>query len=322
MRVLVTGGAGFLGSHLCEALVARGDSVLCVDSFDPHYPMRDKLCNLSSLDGNPNFAFLKGDVREPSRLLSWLRGEKFDAIAHLAARDSERESLLAPRMYFDLNTTGTLGALELARRLGVGRFVMTSAASVYGGLGALPWAEDAPTTEVLSVHGASKLAAEALCQCYAATYGIGVCILRVFSAYGPRQRPDTALRRFAEQLLAGQPATVYGDGKSTRDFVFCDDVVRALVLALDKEFRCEIINIGSGRQSTVLELLELVASELGVKPEVVHRPPYPGEPEHALADVQKARELLGFEAQVELREGVRRFARWLADVRRAAQGES
>lgn len=310
MRVLVTGGAGFLGSHLCEALVARGDEVLCVDCFEPHYRTSLKLRNLSNVNGNPKFAFLEGDLRESPRLVQWLQDERFDAVAHLAGRDNDRDSLIDPLVHFSVNVCGTLGALEMARRLHIPRLVMTSSGSVYGLRNTPPFKEQSCTASSISPHAASKLAAENLCYSYAHAFGIRTTILRVFTAYGPRQRPDMAIRHFADEMTQGEPIAVFGDGLTGRDLTYCSDVVNGILLALDKDLEYEIINIGTGQLTTVNDIIVMLAEALQVEPEIATQPEHPADLPSSVADLTKARQLLGYEPTVGVKEGIARFVEW------------
>jgi UDP-glucuronate 4-epimerase len=315
VRILVTGGAGFIGSHLCERLVARGDDVVAVDNFDPFYDPAVKRRNLAALEGDPRFRLVEGDVCEPEALDAALGGAAFDLVVHLAARAGVRPSLERPLDYVRTNVEGTAAMLELARKRGIGAFVLGSSSSVYGDAAHVPFSESDPVGRPISPYAASKRGAELLGHTYAHLYGMSVLCLRFFTVYGPRQRPDLAIHKFARLMAAGGEVPVYGDGTTERDYTYVDDVVQgvegAIRYALAHPGAFELINLGESRTVSLSELLELLAGALGVEPRIRRLPQQPGDVARTFASVDKARSLLGYDPRVPIEEGIRRFVQWL-----------
>ena len=317
MRILVTGGAGFIGSHLCERLVERGDDVVAVDSFDPFYDPAVKRRNLAALEGSARFRLVEGDVCEPEALDAALGEGAFDVVVHLAARAGVRPSLERPLDYVRTNVEGTAAMLELARRRGTGAFVLGSSSSVYGDAAHVPFSESDPVGRPISPYAASKRAAELLGHTYAHLYGTSVLCLRFFTVYGPRQRPDLAIHKFARLMLDGGEVPVYGDGTTERDYTYVDDIVQGVEggirWALAHPGAFETVNLGESRTVSLAELLELLAAEMGVEPRIRRLPAQPGDVVRTFANVDKARSLLGYDPRVPVEEGIRRFVRWLRD---------
>jgi UDP-glucuronate 4-epimerase len=315
VRILVTGGAGFIGSHLCERLVARGDDVVAVDNLDPFYDPAVKRRNLAALEGSPRFRLVEGDVCEPEALDAALGEGAFDGVVHLAARAGVRPSLERPLDYVRTNVEGTAAMLELARKRGIGAFVLGSSSSVYGDAAHVPFAESDPVGRPISPYAASKRGAELLGHTYAHLYGMSVLCLRFFTVYGPRQRPDLAIHKFARLMADGGELPVYGDGTTERDYTYVDDVVQgvegAIRYALVHPGAFEIVNLGESRTVSMAELLALLAGELGVEPRIHRLPAQPGDVARTFASVDKARSLLGYDPRVPIEEGIRRFVRWL-----------
>ncbi|MEW5927618.1 MAG: NAD-dependent epimerase/dehydratase family protein [Gemmatimonadota bacterium] len=317
MRILVTGGAGFIGSHLCERLVARGDDVVAVDNFDPFYDPAVKRRNLAALEGSPRFRPVEGDVCEPEALDAALGDAAFDVVVHLAARAGVRPSLERPLDYVRTNVEGTAAMLELARRRGTGAFVLGSSSSVYGDAAHVPFSESDPVGRPISPYAASKRGAELLGHTYAHLYGMAVLCLRFFTVYGPRQRPDLAIHKFARLMLDGGEVPVYGDGTTERDYTYVDDIVQGVEggirWALAHPGAFEVMNLGESRTVSLAELLELLSAALGVEPRIRRLPAQPGDVARTFANVDKARSLLGYDPRVPVEEGIRRFVRWLRD---------
>ncbi|HEX8276386.1 MAG TPA: NAD-dependent epimerase/dehydratase family protein [Longimicrobiaceae bacterium] len=317
MRILVTGGAGFIGSHLCERLVERGDDVVAVDSFDPFYDPAVKRRNLAALEGSARFRLVEADVCRPEALDAALGEEAFDVVVHLAARAGVRPSLERPLDYVRTNVEGTAAMLELARRRGTGAFVLGSSSSVYGDAAHVPFSESDPVGRPISPYAASKRAAELLGHTYAHLYGTSVLCLRFFTVYGPRQRPDLAIHKFARLMLDGGEVPVYGDGTTERDYTYVDDIVQGVEggirWALAHPGAFETVNLGESRTVSLAELLELLAAEMGVEPRIRRLPAQPGDVVRTFANVDKARSLLGYDPRVPVEEGIRRFVRWLRD---------
>lgn len=314
--ILVTGAAGFIGSHLVERLLARGDRVIGLDNFDPFYSPAEKWQNLSAALAHPSFRLIEADCAELEEVERALEGESFDVVVHLAAKAGVRPSIQDPLGYVRANVQGTQAMLELARRRGVGRFVFASSSSVYGNNEKVPFSEEDPVERPISPYAATKRAGELLCHTYHHLYGMSVLCLRFFTVYGPRQRPDLAIRKFATLMLEGRPIPFYGDGTSERDYTWIDDVLEGVVAAIDRTARrqapeFEIINLGESRTTSLSRLVELIAGSLGTTPVLERLPMQPGDVRRTYADVSKARRLLGYEPTTPVEVGIPRFTAWL-----------
>jgi UDP-glucuronate 4-epimerase len=308
---LVTGGAGFIGSHLVEALAARGDEVRILDSFDDFYDPRIKRRTAEHLGSLPGVSLVEGDLRDADVVRRALDG--VDKVAHLGARPGVRASLDDPRTTLDVNVRGTLEILEGLRHGGCKALVFASSSSVYGGDAALPFRETAPASRPLSPYAASKRAGEHLCATYAELFGVGALALRFFTVYGPRGRPDMSVGKFTRRAFLGEPIPLFGDGSVIRDFTYVTDIVAGVVAALDRTAAgggYEVVNIGGGSTATMKELMSLIEEATGAQLIVERHPAAAGDMPKTHADLTRARELLGFASTVPLAEGVRRTAAW------------
>jgi UDP-glucuronate 4-epimerase len=313
--VLVTGAAGFIGSTLCERLLAEGRRVVGLDSFDPFYPPAQKRRNLRPALDHGSFRLVEGDVRDAEAVRRAFEAGPCDALVHLAALAGVRPSLERPAEYADVNVRGTSVLLEEAQRRGA-RVVFASSSSVYGERGdGEPFRESDPAVAPISPYAATKRAGELVAHAFHAARGTRVVCARIFTAYGPRQRPDLAIRRFAERMLRGEPVQVFGDGSALRDFTYVDDLVAGLVAALDAELGFALLNFGAGRTVSVSEVIHTLERVLGVKAKIEWLPAQAGDVSRTWADVGEARRLLGYAPQVSFEEGVRRFAAWLEQAR-------
>lgn len=310
MRVLVTGGAGFIGSHLCAALIARRDDVVCVDNFDPFYPERLKRLAVAPLLAS-GMRLVEADVRDGAAMLRVVQEARPDAIVHLAARAGVRPSLIDPGGYLDTNTRGTVNLLEAARQAGTRRFLLGSSSSVYGASAIPPFREDARVDSPESPYAASKAAAELLGRTFHNLYGLEVLCLRFFTVYGPRQRPDLAIHKFARRMLAGQPLPFFGDGSSARDYTFIGDIVLGVLSGLDVPLRYDVINLGGAKMTTLAELIGLLEQTLSVAAVLDRQPMQPGDVPLTSADLSHAAAVLGYAPRTPLAEGLRIFAAWL-----------
>lgn len=309
MKVLVTGGAGFIGSHLVETLLADGHRVAVLDDFNDYYDPRIKHDNLAAVRGR--VAVHAVDLREADAVARVLAGGGFDAIAHLAARAGVRPSIREPRLYVDTNVTGTLNLLEGAREHGITRFVFASSSSVYGLCRESPFREDAVLPGTISPYAATKLAGEQLCSTYAHLYGIRTVCLRFFTVYGPRQRPDLAIHQFTRRIHQGKPIDQFGDGSTRRDYTYIDDIVQGVVAALDYEGALfDIFNLGESATTPLHELISLVEGALGQQARINRLPEQPGDVPLTCADISKARRLLGYQPTTLIAEGIPRFVEW------------
>ena len=309
MRILVTGAAGFIGSHLCDALLASGHEVVGVDNFDPYYDRAVKERNIKAAALSPSFCFVEGDLRDAG-FTRGLVGRGFDAVAHLAGRGGVRRSIAEPRAYAELNYMATLNVLEALRELGPKRLVFASTSSVYGGRNSVPFREDDPASRPLSPYAATKLACEALCHSYHHLYGLDIWALRFFTVYGPRQRPDMAIHKFVTKIEAGEAIERFGDGSAQRDYTYVSDIVAGVERALERVSGYEIINIGGAQTTPLGRLISMIEELLGRKAVIVEKPMQPGDVPRTFADVSKARRLLDFAPSVQLEEGLREFIGW------------
>jgi nucleoside-diphosphate-sugar epimerase len=317
--VVVTGVAGFIGSHLAEALLERGHEVVGIDAFTPYYSPRDKRANLAQLRRRPGFWLVEDDLTR-MELDAWLDGAS--VVFHQAAQPGVRSSWGTdfPR-YVANNVLATQRLLEACLRAGVPRLVAASSSSVYGDAPSYPTAEESVTRPV-SPYGVTKLAAEHLCLAYArAAPSMAVATLRYFTVYGPRQRPDMGFRRFLEAALEGRPIVVYGDGQQTRDFTYVADAVRANLLAMTAPIRADAVNVGGGRRVTLQEAIDTVGQVTGCRLRIERRPALAGDARHTGADGTRAEALLGYRPQVKLVEGLTAEAAWLSGRRRLASGK-
>jgi UDP-glucuronate 4-epimerase len=312
MNLLVTGGAGFIGSHLVERCVAAGHAVTILDDFNDYYDPALKRANLAAARARGDVAVVEGDLRDRALLVRAIAGGRSDAVVHLAARAGVRPSWADPMLYHDVNVTGTLRLLEAMREAGVRRLVFASSSSVYGNADAVPFREDAPDLKPISPYGVSKLLGEHYVRVFSELTGMSAVCLRFFTAYGPRQRPDMAIRLFARAIRRGEPVPMFGDGSMRRDFTYVDDIVDGVVAALDRPAAgFHVINLGGSRTMEVRALIDLLAKALGRPARVESRPPPPGDVRQTVADVTRARELLGFSPKVGVEEGIARFVDWL-----------
>lgn len=311
MRILVTGGAGFIGSHLCERLLAAGHAVWAFDNLDPFYDPELKRRNLREIArAGGAFTFVQGDITEPEPLGSLCREAGFDQVIHLAARAGVRPSLEDPALYQRVNVEGTVRVLEAARRSGVRKFILASSSSVYGCNAKVPFAEQDPVSAPISPYAASKVACEALGHVYHHLYGLDIVMLRFFTVYGPRQRPDLAIHKFARLIQAGQPLPVYGDGSSARDYTYITDILDGIEACMRQSFGFEIFNLGDSRPVRLDDLIRLLEHALGRKAVRQTLPPQPGDVPITYADLTKARERLGYQPRVPIEEGIQRFVEW------------
>jgi len=297
MKVLLTGVAGFIGSHLCERLGARGDVVVGIDNFDETlYPAALHRCNLALVE----------------RLFAQHR---FDVVVHLGALAGVRPSLAQPKRYQRVNVEGTLDLLEACRRHDVRRFVFASSSSVYGAHNAVPFREADPAVRPASPYAASKRAGELFCSTYSDLFGIATSALRFFTVYGPRQRPEMAIHKFARLIRDGRPLPFFGDGSSARDYTFIDDIIDGVVAAVDRcgDARHRVYNLGGSRTTTLARLVELLEEGLGTKAILDRQPDQPGDVPITYADVTHAAAELGYAPRVPIEAGLARFCAWLRD---------
>ncbi len=310
MKVLVTGGAGFIGSHLVKTLLGRGDSVSVIDNFNDYYDPALKRENLAGVIDDPAFTLHITDIRDAGAVASVIDSERPDVICHLAARAGVRPSIVDPVLYEQTNCLGTMNILEAAKGKGIKNFVFASSSSVYGENGKSPFSEDDPVDHPISPYAATKRAGELMLYTYAHLYGLPVTCLRFFTVYGERGRPDMAVARFTKFIDEAVPVPVYGDGTARRDFTYIGDIVKGVVSAIDRPCRYEIINIGGSGVIEVNRLIEVIEERLGKKAVIDYKEPFAGDVPLTCADTGKEERLLGFVPAVDIVEGVDRYVTW------------
>lgn len=305
MKILVTGGAGFIGSHVVDRLLAEGREVICLDNFDPYYGPEIKRANIAQALDSKSFMLVEGDIRDRESIKQILSEESIDCIIHEAAQAGVRPSVKDPRKVHEINTTGTLNILEAALNSNVKKIVNASSSSVYGKVKYLPFDEEHPKNPV-SPYGASKLAAEHYCRVFSELYGLKITSLRYFTVYGPRMRPDLAISIFARKALSNEPIEIFGDGTKTRDFTYIDDVVDATLSAMRKGDG-KTYNIGGGSRISINELAKKIIEITESKSKIIYSQNVKGDAEHTLANVSKAERELGWKPKIGIDKGLRKF---------------
>jgi UDP-glucuronate 4-epimerase len=311
MNFLVTGGAGFIGSHVCERLLHDGHRVWAFDDLNPFYDPQIKRQNLREIQSLAKpFEFFHGDICDAAALDEIFSSVRFDQVIHLAARAGVRPSLEQPALYQRVNIEGTANVLEAARKSGVKKIIIASSSSVYGLNSKTPFSESDPIFSAISPYAASKLACEALSHVYHHIYKMDVAVLRLFTVYGPRQRPDLAIHKFMKFIDAGQPIPVFGDGSTARDHTHVSDILQGVMACTQKEFGFEIFNLGESETVKLSELIALIENALGKKAVIDRQPLQPGDVPVTFADISKARARLGYNPQVKIGPGIKMFAEW------------
>ena len=310
MRILITGGAGFIAYHLAARLQDGQHDIALLDNFNHFYPPALKRRNVCDLQERGPVRLFETDILDVVRLRKAFEESCPQAIVHLAAWAGVRPSLEQPALYADVNVTGTVNLLQLAREFTVESFIFGSSSSVYGGSPRVPFSEDDPVDRPVSPYAATKRAGELLCHTYACNYGMHITCLRFFTVYGPRQRPEMAIHKFARLIMEGKEIPVYGDGESQRDYTYVDDIISGVVAALQVNPSFEIINLGEARTTTLLELICHLEGTLGKKAVRHFLPDQPGDMRITYANIGRARRILGYQPTTPIEEGIRRFASW------------
>ncbi len=310
MTILLTGGAGFIGSHLTDQLLTDGHTVICLDNIDDYYEPALKRANVALYITHPNFLFVLGDVRDGALLNSLFGQYPIQAVIHLAARAGVRPSVQNPSLYVDVNINGTLTLLEAMRRVGVKKMVLASSSSVYGNGTGYPVQESDVADRPLSPYAASKRGAELLAHTYHHLYGFDIMCLRFFTVYGPRQRPEMAISQFTHRILHHKPITFFGNGSTSRDYTFVTDTVTGIVLALHGPSGFWILNIGSNDPVSLRRLVDVIEQTIGHPAQIDWQPMQPGDVEHTRADLTLAQQVLGYAPKVSLASGIQQFINW------------
>lgn len=314
MKLLITGGAGFIGSHLCSSVLDRGDEVVCLDSFNDYYDPKIKEHNIRPLLEHPRFRLVRGDILDVATLERLFASENFDSIVHLAARAGVRPSISQPLLYEKVNVQGTLNLLELCRSHRISRFIFGSSSSVYGKNEKVPFHEDDPVDHPVSPYAATKKAGELICYTYHHLYKISISCLRFFTVYGPRQRPDMAIHKFTRLIDEGKPVPVFGDGSSQRDYTYIDDIIEGVVRALDRCDGYRIYNLGESKTIELLGLIRLLEEHLDRKATIEHLPPQPGDVPITYADITRAQQELGYRPRYPIEKGIAEFVKWYRTI--------
>lgn len=316
MHFLVTGGAGFIGSHLVESLLGDGHQVTIFDDFNDYYDPEVKRGNVARF--GEGVKVVAGDIRDAVLVERTFAAEKFDCVVHLAARAGVRPSISNPKLYFTTNIDGTFNLLDACRHYRVTHFVFASSSSVYGINKKVPFSEADPIERTISPYAATKLACEQICSNYSYLFGMRIVCLRFFTVFGPRQRPDLAISKFTHLLLQGKPIERYGDGSTARDYTYIDDIIDGVRAAIDYDATpFEIFNLGGSQTTTLSELITLIQDELGLTAEIIVRPDQLGDVPRTFADIEKAQRLLGYHPHTGPREGIRKYVEWVRELESA-----
>lgn len=308
---LLTGAAGFIGSHLTRALLEEGHRVIGLDEFNDYYDPRLKHANIEPFLKHKGFRLVEGDIRHLAAMQALVRQEAPEAVLHLAARAGVRPSIRQPLLYEEVNVRGTLNLLECAREFGVGKFLFASSSSVYGNTKETPFREEQDVNHPASPYAATKKAGELLCANYNHLYGIDVTCLRFFTVYGPAQRPDMAIRKFMQAMLEGREISMFGDGATRRDYTYVDDIIQGTMQAIRHLGGYRIYNLGESQTIALSELVALMEETLGLKARIARMPMQPGDVEITCADVSKARREIGYDPKTPVHEGIKRMAEWM-----------
>jgi UDP-glucuronate 4-epimerase len=310
--ILVTGGAGFIGSHLCERLLSNGVKVICLDNFDSFYDPNIKIKNVEGIGKKfPDlFELVTGDIRNPEHLKGAFQKNRIDFVVHLAARAGVRPSIADPLLYQDVNIRGTIILLETCKENGIKKFIFASSSSVYGENQRVPFTEKDLDIQPLSPYGATKRAGELLCYSYHHLYGMNIACLRIFTAYGPRQRPEMAIHKFTRLIDQGGKIPMYGDGSSRRDYTYIDDLIDGIRGVIHHHKGFEIYNLGESQTTSLKELIRLIEESFGKKANIEMLESQPGDVSVTYADITKAERMLKYQPRVKMEEGIRRFVEW------------
>jgi len=313
MKIIITGGAGFIGSHLTDAILARGDSVVVIDNFNDFYNPAIKRRNIAAASEDPRFRLYEIDIRDNKKLTTIFETEAPDAVCHLAARAGVRPSIEDPVLYESVNSMGTLNVLEASRAVKVKNLVCASSSSVYGLNNKIPFSEDDPVERPISPYAATKRGSELMCYTYSHLFKMSISCMRFFTVYGERGRPDMAVAKFTRLINEGKSIPLYGDGSAIRDFTYIGDIIKGLTAAVYTPHRYEIINIGGSRTVDVKRLISIIEENLGKKAIIDYLPTVPGDVPITSADTSKAARLLGFTPKVNIEDGIRRYVKWFLE---------
>jgi UDP-glucuronate 4-epimerase len=310
MNILITGVAGFIGSSLGEKLLSLGHSVIGIDNFDPFYPKKFKVENLKQLNSFEQFSFFEEDIRNKLLINNLFEDNKIDAVVHLAAKAGVRPSIENINEYYEVNITGTVNLLEGMRQNGVSKLIFASSSSIYGNNTKVPFHETDKVDNPISPYASTKKSGELLCHVYSHLYQFDITCLRFFTVFGPRQRPDLAIHKFMRLIEEGKPLPFYGDGSTSRDYTYIDDIVDGVICALSHLDGYKIYNLGESRVVSLKQLVETISKTLGKKPILNHMPLQQGDVNTTFADISRAKAEIGYNPKYDLETGIINFARW------------
>jgi UDP-glucuronate 4-epimerase len=315
--ILVTGGAGFIGSHLCERLLSDGVKVICLDNFDSFYDPNIKIKNAEGMTKKFQdlFELVTGDIRNPDHLKGIFQKNRVDFVIHLAARAGVRPSIADPLLYQDVNIRGTIVLLEACKAYKIKNFIFASSSSVYGENQRVPFTEEDLEIQPISPYGATKRSGELLCYSYHHLYGMNIACLRIFTAYGPRQRPEMAIHKFTRLIDRDGKIPIYGDGSSQRDYTYIDDLIEGILGAIRYHKGFEIYNLGESQTTSLIELIKLIEGAFEKKADIEMLELQPGEVSVTYADITKAKRMLKYQPKVKMEEGIKRFVEWYKENR-------
>ena len=309
IKILVTGGAGFIGSHLIERLLKEGHDIVCLDNFNDYYNSQIKRNNIKPFLRERNFNLVEADIRDKDTLKKIFEKYKFQKVIHLAAQAGVRLSLKQPNLYVDVNVNGTLNLLELSKEYKIKNFVFGSSSSVYGATKEIPFSEEGKLKPI-SPYGVSKRAGELLCSTYNYLYHIPIIILRFFTVYGSRQRPDMAIHKFTKLIDEGKEICLYGNGETSRDYTYVSDIIEGIVFSLNTDFNHEIFNLGNSNPTDLSHLISLIEKNIGKSAKVRYLPEQLGDPSITFADISKSKRMLNYNPEVKIEEGIKKFIEW------------
>ena len=315
MNILVTGGAGFIGSNLCRRLLKNGDKITCIDNFNSFYNPEIKENNISSFKDDRNFSLIRADILNKEILKNIFENTKIDAVVHLAAMAGVRPSIQNPLLYEKVNIEGTINILECMKEAKIKKLIFASSSSVYGGNTKTPFSEEDKVDNPVSPYAATKKAGELICYTYSHLFKLDTFCLRFFTVYGPGQRPEMAIHKFTRQIFNSEKIAVYGDGSSSRDYTYIDDIIKGITASIEKVKGYEIINLGNSHPSKLIDLITLIENISGKKAELIYEDNKPGDVFTTFADIKKASDVLSFKPDTSLKEGLNKFILWYKEMR-------
>jgi len=309
MRFLITGGAGFIGSHIVNKLLSSGEEVIIIDNFNSYYNPDIKWKNISNAQKNPDFKLFEGDILDKELLNEIFSSFNIDVLIHMAAQAGVRGSIKNPELYTKVNVLGTLNLLEMCKKYKIKKMIFGSSSSIYGN-GSVPCSENNKVDEPISPYAATKKAGELLCYNYHHLYKIPIICLRLFTVYGPRQRPEMAIHKFTRIINNNESIPIYGDGSSSRDYTYITDILDGIKSTINKDFGFEIINLGSSNPIKLLDLVDLIQEKMSKKANLNFLPSQSGDVERTYADISKANKLLGYSPKISIKDGIEKFVKW------------